>query len=109
MATESYFWTEKQDNGNTRLGLNDNGRDDLGQVSFIDVPAVGTKLTNGGKFRLAEYQEWIVSAVEAEKAVTDIDSPVDGEIVAVNQKVIDQPELLGSSDKNDNWIVEVKA
>ena len=47
MATESYFWTEKQDNGNTRLGLNDNGRDDLGQVSFIDVPAVGTKLTNG--------------------------------------------------------------
>ena len=42
MATESYFWTEKQDNGNTRLGLNDNGRDDLGQVSFIDVPAVGT-------------------------------------------------------------------
>ena len=99
MATESYFWTEKQDNGNTRLGLNDNGRDDLGQVSFIDVPTVGTKLTNGGKF----------VAVEAEKAVTDIDSPVDGEIVAVNQKVIDQPELLGSSDKNDNWIVEVKA
>ena len=99
MATESYFWTEKQDNGNTRLGLNDNGRDDLGQVSFIDVPAVGTKLTNGGKF---------VSG-EAEKAVTDIDSPFDGEIVAVNQKVIDQPELLGSSDKNDNWIVEVKA
>ena len=91
MATESYFWTEKQDNGNTRLGLNDNGRDDLGQVSFIDVPAVGTKLTNGGKF----------VAVEAEKAVTDI--------VAVNQKIIDQPELLGSSDKNDNWIVEVKA
>ena len=99
MATESYFWTEKQDNGNTRLGLNDNGRDDLGQVSFIDVPAVGTELTNGDKF----------VAVEAEKAVTDIDSPVDGEIVAVNQKVIDQPELLGSSDKNDNWIVEVKA
>ena len=99
MATESYFWTEKQDNGNTRLGLNDNGRDDLGQVSFIDVPAVGTKLTSGDKF----------IAVEAEKAVTDIDSPVDGEIVAVNQKVIDQPELLGSSDKNDNWIVEVKA
>ena len=99
MATESYFWTEKQNNGNTRLGLNDNGRDDLGQVSFIDVPAVGTKLTNGCKF----------VAVEAEKAVTDIDSPIDGEIVAVNQKAIDQPELLGSSDKNDNWIVEVKA
>ena len=56
MATESYFWTEKQNNGNTRLGLNDNGRDDLGQVSFIDVPAVGTKLTNGGKFVAVEAE-----------------------------------------------------
>ena len=98
MATESYFWTKKQDNGNVRLGLNDNGRDELSQISFIDVPAVGTKLTSGDKF----------IAVEAEKAVTDIDSPVDGEIVAVNQKAIDKPELLGSTDENDNWIVEVK-
>ena len=98
MATESYFWTKKQDDGNVRLGLNDNGRDELGQISFIDVPAVGTKLTSGDKF----------IAVEAEKAVTDINSPVDGEIVAVNQKAIDKPELLGSTDENDNWIVEVK-
>lgn len=98
MAAENYFWTKKQANGNTRLGLNDAGRDELGQISFIDVPAVGTVLTDGGKF----------VAVEAEKAVTDLDSPVSGEIVAVNQKAIDQPELLDSSEENDNWIVEVK-
>lgn len=98
MAAESYFWSKKQDNGNIRLGLNDNGRDELGEISFIDVPAVGTKLSSGDKF----------IAVEAEKAVTDIDSPVDGEIVAVNQKVIDEPAKLSSSDENDNWIVEVK-
>ncbi|MCI1975182.1 MAG: glycine cleavage system protein H [Limosilactobacillus sp.] len=98
MAAENYFWQKKEANGNTRLGLNDSGRDDLGKVSFIDVPAVGTKLTNGGKF----------IAVEAEKAVTDLDSPIDGEITAVNKKVLDQPELLSSSDEKDNWIVEVK-
>ncbi|MBB1063034.1 glycine cleavage system protein H [Limosilactobacillus fastidiosus] len=99
MVAESYFWVKKQDNGNVRIGLNDSGRDDLGQIGFIDVPATGTKLINGGKF----------IAVEAEKAVTDLDSPVDGEIVTVNQKAIDQPELLDSSDERDNWIVEVKA
>lgn len=97
-AKNNYFWTKKLDNGNTRVGLNDQGRDDLGQISFIDVPAVGTVLKDGGKF----------VAVEAEKAVTDLDSPVAGKIVAVNAKVADDPAGLSSADEEQNWIVEVK-
>ena len=97
-AKNNYFWTKKLDNGNTRVGLNDQGRDDLGQIGFIDVPAVGTVLEDGGKF----------VAVEAEKAVTDLDSPVAGKIVAVNAKVVDDPAGLSSADEEQNWIVEVK-
>ena len=97
-AKNNYFWTKKLDNDNTRVGLNDQGRDDLGQISFIDVPAVGTVLEDGGKF----------VAVEAEKAVTDLDSPVAGKIVAVNAKVVDDPAGLSSADEEQNWIVEVK-
>lgn len=97
-AKNNYFWTKKLDNGNTWVGLNDQGRDDLGQISFIDVPAVGTVLEDGGKF----------VAVEAEKAVTDLDSPVAGKIVAVNAKVVDDPASLSSADEEQNWIVEVK-
>ena len=83
-AKNNYFWTKKLDNGNTRVGLNDQGRDDLGKISFIDV------------------------SVEAEKAVTDLDSPVAGTIVAVNDKVVVDPAGLSSDDEAENWIVEVK-
>ena len=85
MATKNtYFWTKQQADGTTRVGLNDQGRDDLGEV--------------GGKF----------ISVEAEKAVTDLESPVAGTIVAVNEKLADQPEDLSSSDDQQNWIVTVK-
>lgn len=84
--------------GTTRVGLNDQGRDDLGEVSFIDLPAVGTDLEENGKFL----------SVEAEKAVTDLDSPVAGKIVAVNDQLADNPGKLSSSDEQENWIVAVK-
>ena len=89
MATKNtYFWTKQQADGTTQVGLNDQGRDDLGEVSFIDLPAAGTELEVGGKF----------ISVEAEKAVTDLESPVAGTIVAVNEKLADQPEDLSSSE-----------
>lgn len=48
MATKNtYFWTKQQADGTTRVGLNDQGRDDLGEVSFIDLPAAGTELEVG--------------------------------------------------------------
>lgn len=97
-AKNDYFWTKQMDDGTTRVGLNDQGRDDLGEVSFIDLPAEGTVLEENGKFL----------SVEAEKAVTDLESPVNGTIVAVNSKLADQPEDLSSSDETKNWIVAVK-
>ncbi|QZN93607.1 glycine cleavage system protein H [Limosilactobacillus panis] len=99
MATKNnYFWTKRVADGTTRIGLNDQGRDDLGEVSFIDLPETGTELTEGGKFL----------SVEAEKAVTDLESPVTGKIVAVNDKLADSPEDLSSDDEQKNWIIDVK-
>ncbi|MBB1079927.1 glycine cleavage system protein H [Limosilactobacillus sp. STM2_1] len=95
---KSYFWVKEQSDGTKRVGLNDAGRDELGSVSFIDVPAVGTTLKQNDKF----------IAVEAEKAVTDVDSPIDGKIVKVNENIVDDPAGLNSSDEEKNWIVEVK-
>ncbi|GGI63278.1 glycine cleavage system protein H [Limosilactobacillus caviae] len=96
--SKSYFWVKEQADGTKRIGLNDAGRDELGEVSFIDVPAVGTTLKQADKF----------IAVEAEKAVTDVDSPVDGKITKINEAVVDDPAALNSKDENKNWIVEVK-
>ena len=87
-AQNNYFWTAATAEG-TKVGLNDQGRDDLGEVSFIDLPAVGTVLKTNGKF-------------------LSVDSPVSGTIVAVNEKLADQPEDLSSNDQGKNWIVVVK-
>ena len=59
---------------------------------------MGTTLKQADKF----------IAVEAEKAVTDVDSPVDGKITKINEAIIDDPAGLNSSDMEKNWIVEVK-
>ena len=57
MATKNtYFWTKQQADGTTQGGLNDQGRDDLGEVSFIDLPAAGTELEVGGKFISVEAE-----------------------------------------------------
>ena len=95
---KDYFWVKEQADGTKRVGLSDEGRDELGEVSFIDVPAVGTTLKQADKF----------IAVEAEKAVTDVDSPIDGKITKINEAIIDDPAGLSSSDMEKNWIVEVK-
>lgn len=95
---KNYFWIKEQADGSKRIGLNDQGRDDLGEISFIDVPTAGASLKQNDKF----------IAVEAEKAVTDIDSPVDGTITKVNEAILDDPAGLNSTDEAKNWIVEVK-
>lgn len=96
--TKNYFWVKPLADGTKRIGLNDNGRDELGEIAFIDVPEVGTTLKQNDKF----------IAVEAEKAVTDVDSPVDGKIIKVNEKIVDDPAGLNSDSETENWIVEVK-
>lgn len=90
MKQQDYFWIQQLDNGHQRVGFNDHAHDDLGTISFIDVPAPGVTLTQGGKF----------ISVEAEKAVTDLVSPVTGKLVVVNQTMVDNPMA-------NEWLVEI--
>lgn len=99
MATKTnYFWTHQLDDGTSQVGLNDEGRQQLGMVLFIDLPAVGTVLTENGKF----------VSVEAEKTVTNLDSPLAGTVIAVNEKLGNNPAALNSNSAEDNWIVILK-
>lgn len=94
----NYFWTKKQTDGTTRVGLNNTGVDDLGKINFVDVPVLKTKLTEQGTF----------ISVEAEKAVSDLPSPVAGEIVKINPKLSEGPDALNAGNSDDRWIVDVK-
>lgn len=96
--TANYFWTKKQADGTLRIGLNNTGVDDLGKINFVDVPALKTQLTEEGPF----------ISVEAEKAVSDLPSPVTGEIVKINPELSDGPAVLNAGNSDDRWIVDVK-
>ena len=93
--TESGLWVEKHENHYT-IGLSAKGQDDLGDVSFIE-------LSDNTKISSTE----VLFNVEAAKAVTSFVAPFDATVVKWHKEIEDQPVLLNSTNKQENWIVEV--
>ncbi len=79
------------------IGISDFAQDALGDVVFINLPEVGDAVTAGEAF----------GDVESVKAVSDVNSPVTGVVCAVNEELIDAPELL-NEDPYANWIIKVE-
>ena len=79
------------------IGISDFAQDALGDVVFINLPEVGDTVTAGEAF----------GDVESVKAVSDVNSPVTGVVVAVNEELSDSPENL-NSDPYGSWIIKVE-
>lgn len=80
-----------------RIGITDYAQDALGDVVFVGVPNVGTKVLADQSF----------TEVESTKSVSDIYAPVSGVISAVNSSLADQPELLNKDPYGAGWICEI--
>ncbi|MGY0400696.1 glycine cleavage system protein H [Carnobacterium jeotgali] len=95
--SENGLWVLKEGD-NYRIGLSEKGQDDLGEVMFVELPNT-----------LAEVRENdVLLGVEGAKAVTELLSPLTGIVVQFHTELTDNPEKLNSTDKKDNWILEVK-
>ena len=79
------------------MGITDYAQTELGDVVFVDLPAVGKAVSKGTTF----------CNVESVKAVSDIYAPVDGTVTAVNDKLAQNPELINSAPYGDGWIAEI--
>lgn len=79
------------------IGISEVAADALGEVVFVELPAVGTQLTAGE----------VCGEIESTKSVSDLYSPVDGEVVEVNQAVIDDPALVNSDPYGAAWLFKV--
>ena len=95
----SHEWARKLDDDVIEVGITDFAQEALGDVVYIDLPEVGQAVT--------ATQE--CCAVESVKAASDIYAPVSGEIVAVNEDLDGQPELLNESPYADGWMFRIKA
>jgi glycine cleavage system H protein len=80
--------------GRVRIGITDYAQDALGDVVFVEVPEVGTKVERGGS----------VSEVESTKSVSEIYAPVSGTIAEINGDLADSPERLNDDPYGEGWI-----
>ena len=94
--SKSHEWV-KTENGLTLVGISDFAQDALGDVVFINLPGEGDQVTAGEAF----------GDVESVKAVSDLVSPVTGVVAAINEELLDAPEML-NSDPYGAWIMKVE-
>lgn len=94
--TKSHEWLKEED-GVATVGITDFAQDALGDVVFINLPEAGDEVVAGESF----------GDVESVKAVSDLVSPVSGIVKAVNEELIDAPEML-NSDPYGAWIIKVE-
>ena len=80
------------------IGITEYAQGELVDVVFVELPAVGAKLTQGKTF----------GTIEAVKAVSDLYVPLSGEVADVNKKVQETPEVVNKDPYGDGWMIKVK-
>ena len=95
--TAEHEWA-RLENGLVTVGITGYATDQLGDVVFVELPAVGRKLDAMKPF----------GVVEAVKTVSDLYAPLAGEVVAVNQALADNPALVNQAPYGDGWMIRLK-
>ena len=93
---DSHEWALETDDG-VRIGISDFAQEELGDVVFVEFPAVGETITAGEPF----------GVIESIKAVSDLYAPIGGEVVAVNEGLHDAPELVNDDPYGEGWMIEI--
>ena len=95
--TASHEWIRTESDGSLTIGITDHAQEALGDLVFIELPAVGRKVKAGEA----------CAVVESVKAASDIYAPVSGEIAAINEQVVTSPETV-NADAYGHWLYKLK-
>ena len=95
--TKEHEWIRAEGDIGT-IGITDYAQDQLGDIVYLDLPAVGAALTQHDK----------LGEIESVKAVSDLYAPVSGEVLEVNQETIDQPEAVNEEPYGKGWLIKVR-
>ena len=98
--SSEHEWARVLDGGQrVRVGITDFAQDALGDVVYVDLPSVGTRV------EAAES----VGELESTKSVSEMYAPVGGTVVAVNEALADNPQLLNEDPYGEGWLIEIEA
>jgi len=95
---KSHEWVKKLPDGTVLIGITDYAQGSLGDLVFVEVPKIGRKLA----------AREACAVVESVKAASDVYAPIAGEVVDVNPKLTDAPEILNTDPYGDGWLWKLK-
>ena len=95
--TSSHEWV-KIDDGIAIIGISDYAQHQLGDIVFVEMPEKGLVLEKGSN----------AAEIESVEAVGDLIMPLSGEIIEVNENLVDSPEIINKSPYEDGWIIKIK-
>ena len=96
--SKDHEWVKIEGNDSALIGITEFATDSLGDVVFIELPDIGTKITQFEK----------IGEIESVKAVSDIFTPISGKIIEQNNELINNPELINNSPFEDGWMFIVE-
>jgi glycine cleavage system H protein len=95
--TKSHEWV-RIDGDIATFGLSDYAQAELGDITYLELPEIGSNVTQSEPF----------GVVESVKAASDIYAPLDGEVVEINAAAVDAPDVVNSSPYDNAWLVKVR-
>lgn len=96
--TKSHEWVRSLPDGSVEIGITDHAQSALGDLVFVEVPETGRVLSAGDA----------CAVVESVKAASDVYSPLGGEVLAGNESLATQPELINQDPYGQGWILRLK-
>jgi len=95
--TKTHEWV-KLAGTKAKIGITDHAQEELTDIVFVELPAVGKEVNKGEE----------LCVVESVKSVSEVYAPVSGKVVAVNTKLDDSPEIINEKPYDDGWLVELE-
>ena len=95
--TSEHEWV-RIDNGEAVVGITEFAQDQLGDVVYVELPPVGTRVEQNKQF----------GVVESVKTASDLYSPLSGEVVAINETLADEPQAVNDAPYGDGWMIRVR-
>ena len=96
--TQENEWICPEPGNKGRTGITDYAQSHLGDIVFLDLPAPGT--------RVEQFKK--MGEIESVKAVSDLFSPVSGQVLEINQSAVDEPSLVNQDPYGDGWLVRLE-
>ncbi|MEX0608293.1 MAG: glycine cleavage system protein GcvH [Balneolaceae bacterium] len=96
--TREHEWIKNNGDGTATIGITDFAQSELGDIVFVELESADFEFSKDDAF----------GTVEAVKTVSELYAPIDGEIVEVNAKLEDEPELVNEDPYGDGWMIKIK-